>query len=74
MNEQQFIEFFKSLMDESVEDLDMDTEFRYLDEWSSLAGVAFLAEAKTHFDKVISVSDFKNAETLQDLYKLVNKN
>ena len=71
MNEQQFIDFFKSLMDEPVEDIDMDTEFRYLDDWSSLAGLAFLTEVKAHYGKVISVSDFKNAETLADLYKLI---
>lgn len=71
MNEEQFVDFFKSLIDEPVEDLDMDTEFRYLDEWSSLAGVAFLAEVKARFGKVISVPDFKNAETVADLYKLI---
>ena len=71
MNEQQFIVFFKSLMDEPVEEIDMDTEFRYLDDWSSLAGLAFLTEVKARYGKVISVSDFKNAETLADLYKLI---
>ena len=71
MNEQQFIEFFKSLMDEPVEDIDMETEFRYLDEWSSLAGAAFIAEVKSRLGKGNSVSDFKNAETVADLYKLI---
>lgn len=71
MNEFEFINFFKTLLDDSNEEIDMDTEFRYLDEWSSLAGVSFIAEAKGQFGKNISVTDFKQAETVGDLFKLI---
>lgn len=71
MNEQEFLDFFKSLLDELTEEIDMDTEFRYLDDWSSLTGVSFLAETKNRFGKVIQIPDFKQAETIGDLYKLI---
>ena len=72
MNEPEFIELFKSILDNPNEEIDMDTEFRYLDDWSSLAGVSFIAEVKNHLGKTITVADFKNAETLRDLYNLLN--
>lgn len=71
MSEQEFIELFRSILDNPNEEIDMDTEFRYLDDWSSLAGVSFIAEAKNRLGKTIAVADFKNAETLQDLYNLL---
>jgi len=70
MNEQEFMTFFASLFDEDVNGLEMDTEFRYLDEWTSMAGLGFLTDMKEKFGKTISVQEFKNAETLEDLYSL----
>lgn len=71
MKESEFIEFFKTLVEDSTEELNMNTEFRYLDEWSSLAGASFIAEMKIRFGKIISIADFKQAETIGDLYKLI---
>lgn len=71
MSEQEFIELFRSILDNPNEEIDMDTEFRYLDDWSSLAGVSFIAEVKKRLGKTIAVADFKNAETLDGLYKLI---
>ena len=71
MSEQDFIELFRSILDNPDEEIDMDTEFRYLDDWSSLTGVSFIAEVQNHLGKTITVADFKNAETIGDLYKLI---
>lgn len=71
MSEQEFIELFRGILDNPNEEIDMDTEFRYLDDWSSLAGVSFIAEVKNRLGITITVADFKNAETLDDLYKLI---
>lgn len=71
MNEEKFIELFKRILDNPAEEIDMDTEFRYLDDWCSLAGASFIAEVKNRLGKTIAVADFKNAETVGDLYKLI---
>lgn len=71
MNEQEFIVLFRNILDNPEEQIDLDTEFRYLDDWSSLAGVSFMAEVKNRLGKTIAVNDFKNAETVGDLYKLI---
>jgi acyl carrier protein len=71
MNDKEFIAFFSSLFDgECSENLTMETEFRYLDEWSSLIGLYLLTDMKEKYGKNIEVQEFKECETLDDLYKL----
>ena len=70
MNEQEFLAFFAGLFDETEEGLEMDTEFRYLDNWSSLTGLYFITDMKEKFGKNITVPEFKASETIEDLYKL----
>lgn len=71
MNELEFLNFFSSLFDdECSEELEMDTEFRYLDEWSSLTGLCFITDMKDKYGKTIEVAEFKAAETIADLYQL----
>lgn len=68
MTEKEFIDFFVSLFDELSEPIEMETEFRYLDEWSSMTGLAFITDMEQKYNKKFSVDQFKAAETLQDLY------
>lgn len=70
MNEQEFLAFFAGLFDETEEGLEMDTEFRYLDGWSSLTGLYFITDMKEKFGKTITVPEFKASETIEDLYNL----
>lgn len=71
MNEQAFIDFFASLFDDSIsEELTLDTEFRYLDEWSSLTGFYFISDMKEKYNKTIEIPEFKACETIGDLYTL----
>jgi hypothetical protein len=70
MNEQEFLEFFESLFDGLNESIDMSTEFRYMDEWSSLTGLAFMTDMADKYNKNFVVSEMKGAETISDLYLL----
>lgn len=70
MNEQEFLEFFESLFDGLNEPIDMSTEFRYMDEWSSLTGLAFMTDMSEKYSKNFTVSEMKNAETIGDLYNI----
>lgn len=70
MNEQGFLEFFESLFDGLNETIDMDTEFRYMDEWSSLTGLAFMTDMAEKQGKNFTVPEMKGAETIGDLYNI----
>ena len=70
MNEQEFLAFFAGLFDETEEGLEMDTEFRYLDGWSSLTGLYFITDMQGKFGVTVSVPEFKQSETIGDLYTL----
>lgn len=48
----------------------METEFRYLDEWSSLTGLAFLTDMSDKYGTTISIPELKSAETIGELYQL----
>lgn len=73
MNEQEFLTYFESLFDGISETIDMDTEFRYIDEWSSLAGVMFIADMTEKYGINVTVEEMKAAETVGDLYKIYKK-
>lgn len=70
MTEQEFIDFFASVLDIDASSIDMDTEFRYLDEWSSLTGMDVMMRLKSQHGKELSILDFKAAETIGDVYKV----
>lgn len=71
MNKQEFLDFFSSIFEDGcTEEILMDTEFRYLDEWSSLFGLYFLTDMKEKLGINIEVSEFKECETVEDLYNL----
>lgn len=69
----EFIEKFAEAIDvENVDVLTAETEFRDLDEWSSLSVMLLIAFFDEEFGKEISGQDIKSCDTLQDLCKLAN--
>ena len=73
MNETEFLKNFASIFDE-IEDneLTMDTEFRNIDEWSSLTALALLAVIDEEYDVKLTNNDLKNSVTVRDIYNIVN--
>ncbi len=73
MNEIEFLKNFASIFDE-IEDneLTMDTEFRNIDEWSSLTALALLAVIDEEYDVKLTNNDLKNSVTVRDIYNIVN--
>ena len=58
---------------ESAEALNGDTEFRELEEWSSLSVMELIALYDDEFDKQIGDVDIKKCTTIGDLYKLATE-
>ena len=66
-----FIEKFAEAIEiENAESLNETTNFRELEEWSSLAVMLLVAFYDEEFGKQIGGAELRGCQTLQDLYKL----
>lgn len=73
MEIKEFIEKFAEAIEvENVEELTAETEFKELDEWSSLSVMLLIAFFDEEFEKQIGDKDVRSCTTLQDLYNLAN--
>ena len=71
MEIKEFIEKFAEAIEvENVETLTAETEFRDLDEWSSISVMITIAFFDEEFGKEIGGTDIKGCKTIQDLYNL----
>lgn len=59
--------FAEQLMDQDV-DLSKDTKFRDLEDWDSLTAMAVLTMIEDSYKVKISVEQFKEFITIEDLY------
>lgn len=67
----EFIEKFAEAIDvENVESLTPETEFRELDEWSSLAALTLIAMFVEEYNVTVNGTAIREAETIEDLYNL----
>lgn len=67
-----FIEKFAEQFDETdASEFKADTEFKALDEWSSLSALSIIAMVDEEYDVTIKGDDVKNAETIEDLFNVV---
>ncbi|MDP1812045.1 MAG: acyl carrier protein [Sediminibacterium sp.] len=48
-----------------------ETEFRKLDEWSSLTALSIIAMADQEYDVKIKGEDIRNSISINDLYEIV---
>lgn len=73
MNPQDFLKNFSDQFDETdASSFSMETKFRDLDEWSSMVGLSVIAMVDEKYDVQIGGNDMKAANTIQDLYNLVD--
>lgn len=72
MNEQIFKEKMADIL--YRDDIpDLDTPLNEIEEWNSVAYLAFVAMASDDRPAKIQASDIRNAVTLRDLYNLINR-
>ena len=72
MEIKEFIEKFGEIFDETdVTTLMADTNFRELDEWSSLSALGVIALADEEFDVELSGSELRTVNTIQELFDLI---
>lgn len=72
MKLEKFISDFADEFDDTdASEITAHTEFKELDEWSSMLVLAVIAMAKTEYGKTITGSDIRNCKTVEDLYNLI---
>ena len=71
-NLEEFVALFAEQFDETdASEIQANTNFRDLDEWSSLIGLSVIAMIDEEFDVVIKGDELRKTTTVEDLYKLV---
>lgn len=69
----EFVSAFAAEFDETPEDqFKTDTEFKALDEWSSLTALSIIAMVDEQMDKTITGADIRASKTIEDLFNLAN--
>jgi acyl carrier protein len=71
---EKFIEKFAEAVEiDSFENLNADTEFRQLDEWSSLASLSVIAMIDEEYDRTVNGTMLRDCKTIGDLAKLTEQ-
>lgn len=72
MTLEEFVNRFADEFDDTPKELfKAETRYRELDEWSSLSGLSIISMVDDEFDKQITGSDLRKAETIKDLYGII---
>jgi acyl carrier protein len=72
MELKEFIENFANQFDDTdASEILAETEFKELDEWSSLIALSVIAMVDEEYDITIKGDDIRNAKTVEDLYNNV---
>ena len=72
MNLEQFIENFSDLFDDTESStIDATTQFKDLEEWSSLVALSVIAMIDEEYDVEFRGDDIRGSNTIEDLYDIV---
>lgn len=72
MELKEFIENFAEQFDDTeIGDLKSDTDFKELDEWSSLLALSIIAMVDEEYNVTLKGDDIRNSKTIADLFELV---
>jgi len=67
-----FIELFcEELEDTNPDKIDINTDFKNIEEWDSLAALSIIAMIDEEFEVLVTGSDLMKSTTIEDLYKLI---
>lgn len=67
-----FIEKFAAQLDNvNATDLNPETKFRGIEEWSSLMALSIIAMVDEEYEVIIKGEDIRNSKTINDLFEVV---
>ncbi len=67
---------FTSLLEKEFEEIEQgtlqpDTNYRDIKNWSSMHALIIIAFADAHFNVELTANDLRNAQTIRDLYNVI---
>jgi acyl carrier protein len=72
MELQEFIKGFVNQFDDTdASEITASTNFRNLDEWSSLTAMSVIAFVRTNYGKTISGNEINACETVEELFNFI---
>ena len=71
MGIQEFIPHFAAMLEADPADIQPDTEYQELDEWSSVTAMTLIAFARTQFGKTVTGQAVRRAKTVEELFSLM---
>ena len=72
MTLEEFIKLFAADFDNTAEDVfTAKTNYKSLDEWSSLVALSIISMVDEEFDKRLTGADLRSMDTIEDLYNLI---
>ena len=67
-----FFELFCEELDETdIENINIKTDFKNIEEWDSLVALSIIAMIDEEFEILVTGSDMMKSTTIEDLYNLV---
>ncbi len=67
-----FVEKFAEQFDDTdPSEITAETEFKTLDEWSSLIALSIIAMADEEYEVTLKGDDIRNSATVKDVYEIV---
>lgn len=73
MTIEEFIPVLADMMEADAADIQSDTEYQELEEWSSVTAMTLIAFAKTQFGKTITGQAIRRAKTVEELFNLITE-
>lgn len=72
MDINEFVKNFSNQFDDTeASEIQVDTKFHDLEEWSSLIAMSVIAMARTQYGKTITGKEIRECETVEDLFNLI---
>ena len=72
MDINEFIEQFADLFDDTdPSEIQLNTQFQELEDWSSLTAMGIIAFVKTNYGKTITGLEIRSCSTVEDLFNLI---
>ena len=69
--DKKFLEFVAEILEVSVTEINMDTQYKVYEKWDSLKMLTLVMELEAEYDVSIAMENVGNVRTLRDLYEMV---
>lgn len=72
MNATDFLENFRNQFEDTdPATIELTTEYKELDEWSSILAFSVIAMVKMEYDKTVTGAEIRHCNTVEDLFNLI---